>query len=67
MLHRLVRAGALAEQCSATTRAADLVLSAADLGAAYLGGTPLSVRAAAGHVEDRTPGLLPWPRPPSGR
>jgi predicted acetyltransferase len=37
---------------------ADLVLSAADLGAAYLGGTRLGTLARAGRVEERTPGAL---------
>jgi predicted acetyltransferase len=36
----------------------DLVLTAAALGAAYLGGTALRRLAAAGHVTERTPGAL---------
>jgi predicted acetyltransferase len=49
------RAGA---GCEATSDPADLVLGVAELGAAYLGGTPLQSRAAAGRVEERTPGAL---------
>ena len=45
------RTGAL---CERTDDPADLVLEAADLGAAYLGGTPLRARP----VEERTPGTL---------
>jgi len=56
--------------CAATTDAADLRLDAADLGAAYLGGTTLSARAGAGHVTELRPGALAaasvafgWPGP----
>lgn len=44
--------------CTATADPADLVLDVRELGAAYLGGTPLSARARAGRVEQRTPGSL---------
>lgn len=40
--------------CAPTTAAADLVVRPADLGAAYLGGTPLRARS----VEECTPGAL---------
>ena len=40
--------------CSPATGEPDLVVGIADLGAAYLGGTPLSARL----VEERTPGAL---------
>ena len=41
-------------ECRPTAAAADLVLGPDDLGAAYLGGTPLRSRP----VEERTPGML---------
>jgi predicted acetyltransferase len=44
--------------CEPTGDAPDLSLSANELGAAYLGGTPLGVLAAAGRVQERTPGAL---------
>jgi predicted acetyltransferase len=44
--------------CAPTAREPDLVLEAAALGAAYLGGTTLADLAAAGRVEERTPGSL---------
>ena len=44
--------------CEPTGAKADLELSAAELGAAYLGGTTLDVLAAAGRVRERTPGAL---------
>ena len=44
--------------CAATTDPADLAVSAGDLGAAYLGGTTLVARAAAGHVRELRPGAL---------
>ena len=44
--------------CAPTGDAPDLALSAADLGAALLGGTSLTVRAAAGTVVERRPGAL---------
>lgn len=44
--------------CTATADAADLRLHARELGAAYLGGTPLLTRAAAGFVDELRPGAL---------
>jgi predicted acetyltransferase len=44
--------------CAPTGREPDLVLEAAALGAAYLGGTTLVDLAGAGRVEERTPGSL---------
>jgi predicted acetyltransferase len=44
--------------CEATTDAADLSCDVRDLGAAYLGGTSLATRAAAGWVSEQTPGAL---------
>jgi predicted acetyltransferase len=44
--------------CEPTTAAADLALSATELGAAYLGGTSLDTLAAAGRVQELTPGAL---------
>jgi predicted acetyltransferase len=44
--------------CTATTDAAELEVRPADLGAAYLGGTTLVARAAAGHVVERRAGAL---------
>jgi predicted acetyltransferase len=44
--------------CERTDAASDLALSATELGAAYLGGTPLALLAAAGRVQERTPGAL---------
>lgn len=44
--------------CSRTTDAADLAISAADLGAAYLGGIRLTELAAAGRVTESRPGAL---------
>ena len=56
--------------CTATSDAPDLAVRAADLGAAYLGGTTLAARAAAGHVRELRPGALAaastafgWPGP----
>jgi predicted acetyltransferase len=58
--------------CTATTDAADLTCDIADLGAAYLGGTPLAALAAAGRVREARPGALAaasaafgWQREPS--
>jgi predicted acetyltransferase len=45
-------------RCEATTDAADLALGVRELGAAYLGGTPLIALAAAGRVRELTPGAL---------
>jgi predicted acetyltransferase len=47
-----------ADGCEPTADEPDLVLDAAALGAAYLGGTLLRDLAAAGRVEERTPGSL---------
>lgn len=44
--------------CEPTTAAADLALSATELGAAHLGGTTLDALAAAGRVRELTPGAL---------
>jgi predicted acetyltransferase len=44
--------------CERTEAPADLALSVVELGAAYLGGTPLALLAAAGRIEERTPGAL---------
>ncbi|MEU7482796.1 GNAT family N-acetyltransferase [Streptomyces sp. NPDC042319] len=44
--------------CERTTDAADLALSVRELGAAYLGDTPLSALAAAGRVTELRPGAL---------
>jgi predicted acetyltransferase len=44
--------------CARTTQEPDLVLGAADLGAAYLGGVALSTLARAGLVEERSSGAL---------
>lgn len=56
--------------CQPTTDAAHLAVHVADLGAAYLGGTTLVARAAAGHVTELRPGALAhashafsWPSP----
>ncbi|MCA1721395.1 MAG: sterol carrier protein domain-containing protein, partial [Actinobacteria bacterium] len=57
--------------CTATSDAAELTVTAADLGGAYLGGTStLAARAAAGSVVERRPGALAptstafgWPGP----
>jgi predicted acetyltransferase len=50
--------GAGGATCTATTDPADLSLDVRDLGAAYLGGTTLAARAAAGWVVERSPGAL---------
>ncbi|GHE84385.1 GNAT family N-acetyltransferase [Streptomyces fumanus] len=44
--------------CARTTDAADLALSVRELGAAYLGGVPLTALAAAGRVRELRPGAL---------
>ena len=44
--------------CERSDDPADLALSSTELGAAYLGGTPLALLAQAGRVEERTPGAL---------
>jgi predicted acetyltransferase len=57
--------------CERTDAAADLGLSVAELGAAYLGGRPLTEFAATGRVTEHTPGALArtttafgWPNAP---
>ena len=56
--------------CTSTTAEADLRVDVGDLGAAYLGGSTLVARAAAGHVHEQRPGALAaaslafsWPGP----
>ncbi len=44
--------------CERTEAGADVALSATELGAVYLGGTPLALLAAAGRVREDTPGAL---------
>jgi predicted acetyltransferase len=44
--------------CAPTTDPADLALDVRELGAVYLGGTPLGTLAAAGRVRELTPGAL---------
>ncbi|MFD5321570.1 sterol carrier protein domain-containing protein [Streptomyces sp. NPDC127098] len=44
--------------CAPTTAPADLRLTVAELGAAFLGGTTLATLAAAGRVEETRPGAL---------
>lgn len=63
-------AGAGGASCAPTADAADLRVRVADLGAAYLGGTTLTARAAAGHLTELRPGALAaastafgWPGP----
>jgi predicted acetyltransferase len=46
------------DTCTATAGAPDLSLDVRDLGAAFLGGTTLAARAAAGWVVEHTPGAL---------
>jgi predicted acetyltransferase len=55
--------------CEPTSESADLTLSAADLGAVYLGDTPLRTLHGAGRVDEHAPGaverasrLFAWPR-----
>ncbi|GAA2389967.1 GNAT family N-acetyltransferase [Streptomyces glaucosporus] len=55
--HRL-QAEAGKALCEPTTAPADLRLTAAELGAAFLGGTSLTALAAAGHVEELRRGAL---------
>jgi predicted acetyltransferase len=62
-----------AAECVATGDPADLVLDVRELGAAYLGGVPLTELALAGRVRETTPGALPaastafgWHRAPLG-
>ena len=44
--------------CEATTDPADLTIGVAEIGAAYLGGTPLWPAAAAGLVIEHRPGAV---------
>jgi len=44
--------------CEPTAAAPDLSLTVAELGAVHLGGTPLGVLAAAGRVDEHTPGAV---------
>jgi predicted acetyltransferase len=53
-----LRGGADGASCSRTGDAADLAVSTADLGAAYLGGTRLAALALAGRVGELRPGAL---------
>jgi predicted acetyltransferase len=55
--YRLV-GGADGATCTPTSDAAELSAHARDLGAAYLGGTTLVARAAAGHVTETRAGAL---------
>jgi predicted acetyltransferase len=50
--------GTAGATCTSTSDGADLTVNAGDLGAAYLGGTSLVARAAAGHVVEHRPGAL---------
>jgi predicted acetyltransferase len=54
----LIDGGPDGATCTRTDRAADLALSAADLGALYLGGVPVSTLAAAGRVRELTTGAV---------
>jgi predicted acetyltransferase len=54
----LVDGGPEGATCTRTDRAPDLVLSAPDLGALYLGGVPASTLAAAGRVRELTSGAV---------
>jgi len=54
----LVDGGPDGATCTRTDRPADLALSAADLGALYLGGVPVSTLAAAGRVRELTTGAV---------
>jgi predicted acetyltransferase len=54
----LVEGGPDGASCTRTERAPDLALAAADLGALYLGGVPVSTLAAAGRVRELTTGAV---------
>jgi len=54
----LLEAGPDAASCARTTKAADVTLDVATLGAAYLGGPSLRTMAAAGLVVEHRPGAL---------
>ncbi|SHF89574.1 GNAT family N-acetyltransferase [Streptoalloteichus hindustanus] len=53
-----LRADGDAVSCERTTAAADLVLTSAELGAIFLGGTTLASLAAAGRVREQRPGAV---------
>ncbi len=55
----LVDGGPDEAECRPTTATPDLVLSAADLAATYLGTVRFTTLSQAGRVEERTPGALP--------
>jgi predicted acetyltransferase len=52
----LLDGGPAGATCERTDRAADLAVGAADLGAIYLGGVPISTLVAAGHVRELSTG-----------
>ncbi len=54
----LVDGGAGGATCARTDRAPDVALGAAELGAIYLGGVPVSTLAAAGRVRELTDGAV---------
>ncbi len=54
----LIDGGPEGATCTRTDRAGDVELSAADLGALYLGGVPVSILAAAGRVRELTAGAV---------
>jgi predicted acetyltransferase len=54
----VLEGGPAGARCRRTTQQADLYLSAADLGAVYLGGVRWSTLALAGRIEERTSGAL---------
>jgi predicted acetyltransferase len=54
----LVEGGHAGATCERTDRAADLTLTAPELGAIYLGGVAVSTLAAAGRVRERTTGAV---------
>jgi predicted acetyltransferase len=54
----LLEGGPEGAQCTQTDREPDITLSAADLGAAYLGGVKFQTMSHAGRVEENTPGAL---------
>jgi len=54
----LLEGGPEGAECEQTDREPDITLSAADLGAAYLGGVKFQTMSHAGRVEENTPGAL---------
>lgn len=54
----LLSSGLDGASCEPTSRAADLVLDAAELGATFLGGVRLSTLARAGRVQEESPGAV---------